>query len=259
MLSYALRAAALALIVPAYILGGRPPRDHAALAASAVRTSRWARLGCRVLGIRIDRRRLGRSLGGSGRMLALNHLSWIDPIIMAAIRPAIFVTSAETGEHPLLGRICASAGCVFMERRRKRGLDGECDRLGMLMSRLPVVVFPEATSSDGSRVLPFKPATFAAAISARAPVTLFALRYRALDGRRVTARNCDRVCWYGDMTFLPHLAGLLAIRRIDAEVACIGSLDPAGSADRKELARLAHDTVSSFLHPGQRGPEMPWA
>lgn len=259
MLSFVLRAATLAVMIPAFILGGRPPRDDRELAATTLRTCRWARRGCRVMGIRVRRRAVRWPCTGSGGMLALNHLSWIDPIIMAAIHPAVFVTSAETGEHPLLGRICASAGCVFMERRSRRGLGAERNRLGILMGNLPVVIFPEATSSNGATVLPFKPATFAAAIAARVPVALLALRYRALDGRRVCARNRDRVCWYGTMTFFSHLAGVLRIRRIDAELDGIGALETAGISDRKALAVRAHATVSSFLHPHAPGAAPAWA
>jgi 1-acyl-sn-glycerol-3-phosphate acyltransferase len=249
MLNCALRVLALAAMVTAFIAGGRPPRNDDELVATTVRTSRWARLGCRVLGIRVRRRNVRWPRPGQGGMIALNHLSWIDPIIMAAMRPAVFVTSAETGEHPLLGRICAAAGCVFMERRKRGGLDGERNRLGALMARQMVVIFPEATSSPGDRVLPFKPATFAAAIAARVPVGLLALRYRALDGRRVGPRNRDRVCWYGDMTFLPHLIGVLGIGRIDSELSGIGSLPTAPDSDRKALALRAHARVSAFLHP----------
>lgn len=249
MLRYVLRAATLAVMIPVFIAGGRPPRDDAELAATTLRTCRWARRGCRVLGFRVRRRGVSWPATGRGGMLVLNHLSWIDPIIMAAIHPSVFVTSAETGEHPLLGRICASAGCVFMERRKRRGLGSERDRLGVLMARLPVVIFPEATSSNGAAVLPFKAATFASAIAACVPVALLALRYRTLDGRRVGPRNRDRICWYGKMTFFPHLFGVLGIRRLDAELDGIGTLETAGVSDRRALAAHAHAAVSSFLHP----------
>lgn len=182
-------------------------------------------------------------------MLALNHLSWIDPLIMAAIHPSVFVTSVETGEHPLLGRICASAGCVFMERRQRRGLNAERDRLGKLMENLPVVIFPEATTSNGATVLPFKPATFASAMDARTSISLLALRYRSLDGRPVNTRNRDRVCWYGDMTFLPHLIGVLRIRRIAVELDAVADFKTTVGDDRKELAMRAHGLVTNYLHP----------
>jgi len=249
MLKRVLRAAAMAVIILVFIAGGRPPRTDRELLATTIRTSRWARRGCRIMGIRVRRRGVHWPLPGRGGMLALNHLSWIDPIIMAAIHPSVFVTSTETGEHPLLGRICAAAGCVFMERRRRQGLSAERDRLGILMNRLPVVIFPEATSSDGSAVLPFKSAPFAAAIAARASVSLMALRYRSLDGRRIGKRTRDRVCWYGDMTFLPHLMGVLGIGRIDADLDAVGGFDTSATDDRKTLALRAHHLIASFLHP----------
>ena len=249
MLSCALRIAALVVMISAFIVGGRPPRNDAELAETIMRTSRWARLGCRIMGIRVRRRGVRWPERGRGGMVALNHLSWLDPLIMAAIHPSVFVTSTETGEHPLLGRICASAGCVFMERRQRRGLHAERDRLGKLMENLTVVIFPEATSSNGATVLPFKPATFAAAIDARTSISLLALRYCSLDGHQVTARNRDRVCWHGDMTFLPHLIGVLGIRSISARLEAVAAFDADVADDRKVLALRSHRLVSDFLHP----------
>lgn len=249
MLSCALRVAALVVMIPAFIVGGRPPRTDAELAATIIRASRWARRGCRILGIRVRRRGVRWPGHGRGGMIALNHLSWLDPLIMAAIHPSVFVTSTETGEHPLLGRICASAGCVFMDRRQRRGLQTERDRLGKLMETLPVVIFPEATSSNGATVLPFKPAPFAAAIEAHTSVSLLALRYCSIDGHQVTARNRDRVYWYGDMTFLPHLIGVLGIRRISARLDAVAAFEADAADDRKVLATRSHRLVSDFLHP----------
>jgi 1-acyl-sn-glycerol-3-phosphate acyltransferase len=245
MLSFVLRLALLGVIIPAFIAGGRPPLDDHGLRRTARRSTRWSRRGCRVLGIQV--RHPATRPSGVGRMIALNHLSWIDPIILSAFLPAVFVTSAETGEHPLLGRICASAGCVFMERRRRRGLEAEGERIAQLMRSFAVVVFPEATSSDGSVLLPFKPATFSSAIAAGVPIELFALRYLRIDGRPLNRRNRDRVCWYGDMEFLPHLLGLIATRRVEASLRRVGTIAASRCDDRKALARRAHDLVAASL------------
>lgn len=249
MLNCVLRVAALVVMIPAFIVGGRPPRNDGELAGAIIRASRWARRGCRILGIRVHRRGVRWPARGRGGMIALNHLSWLDPLIMAAIHPSVFVTSTETGEHPLLGRICASAGCVFMERRQRHGLQAERDRLGELMGRLPVVIFPEATSSNGAMVLPFKPAPFAAAIGAHTSVSLLALRYCSIDGQQVTPRNRDRIYWYGDMAFLPHLIGVLGIRRISARLDAVAVFAADETDDRKALAIRSHGLVSNFLHP----------
>jgi 1-acyl-sn-glycerol-3-phosphate acyltransferase len=192
-------------------------------------------------------RRRGAWHGRGGELVVCNHLSWIDPLLLAAWRPAVFVTSVETGEDSLLGRICAAAGCVFMERRRRSGLVDECGRLAALLRHHAVVVFPEATSSAGDSLLPFRPAAFAAAIAARAAVQPLALRYVALDGRAVGPGNRDRVCWHGDMTFLPHLCRLLAIGRVEAEVTAAEAVQADGHPCRKALAQDLHRTIATAL------------
>lgn len=250
MLRSVLRACLLAWLVAAFLGGARAPRDAPGLRRTAVRASRYARRAVRVLGLRLRREsaRIRRDPGGA--LLVCNHLSWLDPLLLAAVRPAIFVTSMETAEDSFLGRVCAGAGCVFMERRRRGGLRGECARLAALLRGMDVVVFPEATSSDGTRLLPFRPACFGAAIDAPAPVQPAAVAYTALDGRPIrTPRARDCVCWYGDMVFLPHLLGLLPLRRIDARVRFLTPLHPGPGACRKRLAQQAHAAVAAAL-PG---------
>jgi len=132
-----------------------------------------------------------------------------------------------------------------MERRQRSGLIDECDRLATLLRHQAVVVFPEATSSDGTRLLPFRPAAFAAAIAARAPVQPLVLRYQSLAGRRLTARTRDRIYWYGDMTFLPHLCRLITFTRIDAELSVLPV--QTGITCRKALAHQTHTTIGHAL------------
>jgi len=244
-LRIALRATLLAALVTAFLIRGRVPRDDAALRRASVRAARYARRAARVLGLRLTRdgRRLARPDGGV--LVVANHLSWIDPLLMAAHHPSVFVTSVETGEDKVLGRLCALAGCVFMERRKRNGLRGECGRLADLLAAGDVVVFPEATSSDGSRLLPFRPACFASALTAGAPVQPATLRYTAVDGLPATGRRRDRVCWYGEMTFLPHLARLLAISRVEVELTYLAPL--AASTCRKSLAVEAHAAIADRL------------
>jgi 1-acyl-sn-glycerol-3-phosphate acyltransferase len=251
-LIYAVRLALLPCIIIGFLLGARVPTQDYEVLRAALRAGRSGRRVCRILGIRIrlgsaNRRRAG------GSLTVLNHLSWVDTALLVALRPSVFVTSTETGEHPLFGRICAGAGCVFMERRQRGSLCAERDRIAQLMGRLPIVVFPEATSSNGDAVLPFKPAAFAAAITARAPIHLLALRYRRIDGRPIGRHNRDRIYWYGDMAFAPHLLGLLAIRRIDVDLDDVGYLPPVSAADRKALAAIAHRIIASAVDPAS-GP-----
>lgn len=243
MLRAALRATLIALLVAIHLITAsrRPNADQRRVTVVTSRRARWA---VRILGLRV--RRQGRRITAPGRLVVLNHGSWLDPLLLSALAPAVFVTSVETAEDSLLGRICTAAGCVFMERRRRAGLVDECARLATLMRHQTVVVFPEATSSDGTRLLPFRPASFAAASVAQVPIELLALRYTHLDGRPMNARTRDRIHWHGAMTFLPHLLRLFTCQRIDAHLVALGAMSST-AGDRRTLASTAHTRIAHAL------------
>jgi len=242
-----LRTCLLTGLVGAFLARGRVPGNDLDLRRNTIRTSRYSRLAARVLGMRLTSEgQRERRPGGGGVLLVANHLSWIDPMLMAAHRPAVFVTSVETSEDGFLGRVCALSGCVFMERRKRDGLRDECAHLARLLAGGDVVVFPEATSSNGSRLLPFRPACFASALTSGAPVQPAAIYYASIDGQPAVGRRRDRVCWYGDMTFLPHLARLMTIGRIAVEIAFLPPVTADGGC-RKTLAVRAHGAIAARL------------
>lgn len=251
MLRCAVRGMLLGVIIAAFLAGAQRPRNDHDLRRTCLRTSRWSRRAARLLGLRS--RRQGALIGGQGRLLVANHLSYLDPLLLAAERPLVFVTSLEVAGDSLLGRISAAAGCCFVDRQRLGGLRLSCTRFAdLLRAGHDLVVFPEATSGDGSAVLPFRPACFAAALAADTPVQPLALRYERVGGRPCTPRLRRQVAWYGDMTFLPHLIRLLALPRIDARWQ---RLPPCHGEERKALAREAREAIATALDLPQHGPD----
>lgn len=111
-----------------------------------------------------------------------------------------------------------------------------------LWNGFDAAVFPEATSTDGEKVLPFKPAVFRAAAEAAAFVQPLHLRYESIDGRPIDARTRDLVCRYGDMTFVPHLWKLAGCRRITARLSVLEAFPGAG-AEPRALSVRAHELV----------------
>ena len=69
-----------------------------------------------------------------------------------------------------------------------------------------LILFPEGTSNDGNRVLPFKSALFAALqTSADLPIQPVSIGYTRLDGMPLGRALRPFVAWYGDMEMVPHL------------------------------------------------------
>jgi lyso-ornithine lipid O-acyltransferase len=177
-----------------------------------------------------------------------NHLSYADIVIFAAIRPCVFVSKLEAKNWPVIGWMIVRAGTVFVER----GHAGSAARAGKGMSRafdagLPVVFFPEGTTSDGTGLLKFHSGLLAQALAAGAPVTAAHLSYsfREDNGPGVTVAN--HVCYWGDHSMWLHIIRFLGLRGVRAHVYFAASpivfTDPA---DRKLAAREARSAVAAI-------------
>lgn len=243
MLRLGLRIALLVVLVPAFVLSSRRIVARGDQLAICRRASRWCRWGVRILGLRVDHT-TPPLRDGVPRLIVANHISWIDPLLFAARAPALFVTSLEVSSDALLGRVCAAAGCLFVDRRRHSGARDARDRIAHALNSIDVVVFPEATSSDGTSVLPFKPAAFAAACADGRIVHPVAIVHRSWDDRPLARQLRDRVCWYGDMRFLPHLFGIVRARHVRSRLHWLSIVQ---GADRKLLAQQSRRMIVADL------------
>lgn len=211
------------------------PRDRR-LHARAVWLHGWCRFACRVLGIRV---RLHGSMPSSG-LLVSNHLSYLDIIVLSSLRPCVFVAKRDVASWPLFGSLAHAAGTIFVERERRFSSNKAVDLISKTIAVSAVVVlFPEGTSSDGSTVLPFKSALLESAVQLRSPIAAASIDY-SLDNGSVA----DEVCYWRDMTLVPHLLNVLFKREIRANY----SFSPAKvrSGNRKEIARELRDEVVSM-------------
>jgi 1-acyl-sn-glycerol-3-phosphate acyltransferase len=187
----------------------------------------------RVLAMRID---IAGSFPASGLIVA-NHLSYVDVLVLSAIRPVAFVAKAEVENWPVFGFCAKCAGTVFIERERRSAVAPVLERMqSVLTAGVPLVLFPEGTSSNGDTVLPFKPALFAVVERLSVPVTTCAIGYSLRDG---SVR--DEICYWGTHDFLSHLVNLLTKTGISARVAF--GPERILTGDRKTLARQLRDEV----------------
>ena len=202
----------------------------------AIWLHRWCRFACRVLGIRI---RTHGSLPSSG-LLVSNHLSYLDIVVLSSIRPCIFVAKRDVARWPLFGWLAHAAGTIFVDRKRRFASKEAVDLIRKAITGGTVVVlFPEGTSSDGSTVLPFKSALLESAVQLRCPITSASVDY-SLDNGSVA----DEVCYWRDMTLVPHLLNLLFKREILVNYSF--SSAKIRNSDRKGMARELRDEIVSM-------------
>jgi 1-acyl-sn-glycerol-3-phosphate acyltransferase len=205
---------------------------------------RWARGFARIVGMRIAVE--GPPPEGPFLLVA-NHLGYMDIVLLAAVVDAAFVAKADLRSWPVLGRAFATADTIFIDRGRRRDVMRVGDQIRRDLDRdLGVILFPEATSTKGDGVLPFRPPLLDFAARRDHPVHYAAISYSTARGEGSAS---DLVCWWGDAPFLPHLRRLLRLPRFNARLV-FGDV-PVRDTDRKALARKLHEaTVQSFTPIG---------
>lgn len=195
------------------------------------------------LDLQVHHRAQSKKIRG-GTLLVANHLSYLDILILASIRPMLFISSVELAHTFFLGHLAKLGGTVFVERRSPAFLPQELAKVAHLLRRnFVVVLFPEAGTSDGEEIRPFKSALFQAAVQAGTRVQPACIRYTHLDGIPVTSATRRRVVWHGTL-FPVHAIKLLTHKGIQAEVDIFPPLE-ARSCHRKELARHCLELIQS--------------
>lgn len=215
---------------------------------------KWIQFCCKI-GLRIMQVKAefkGENLPSSSFIVS-NHMSYLDILVLTQLAPMSFVTSQEIKETPVLGWLCQVGGCLFVERRNKKNIKNEIQEITKALSHNQnVAVFPEATSTNGEEILRFKMPLYNAAIFADKPVSVLCLNYKSLNGESFKLSNRDYVCWYGDMSFVPHLWKLMSLKSIRAEVEVCTILNTQGESV-EELATTSQRFVTEHFKPVEKG------
>jgi 1-acyl-sn-glycerol-3-phosphate acyltransferase len=206
------------------------------------------KLLCEILRVRL--RRLGTPSAAPIRLIVANHVSWLDILALGAMEPMTFLAKKEIG-GPFLGRQAALLqGVVFVDRERKRAIPKvNAEMAEAMRAGEPVVLFAEATTGDGNRLLPFRSSHFQAirqacsGESGGAVVQPVFLHYRLIAGMPVARIDRPIFAWYGEMTFLPHLWRVLLSGGIACDVCYGDPLPVGGDHRRKALARATEQAV----------------
>jgi len=149
-------------------------------------------------------------------LLVANHLSYLDIIVLAALRPCVFVSKMEVHAWPIFGDCARLGGTIFVNRSRRGMVASVAGQIGAALDAgLLVVLFPEGTSSGGASVLPFKSSLLEPAVHHPCPVIAAAISYTVAEGSVV-----NEICYWRDMTLLPHLLNVWSKPNISATLRC---------------------------------------
>jgi len=172
-------------------------------------------------------------------LVVCNHLSYLDVLILSAAMPCFFVAKVEIGGWPFFGQAARIGGTIFLDRSSLASAMTVAEQMSeRLKLPIPVLLFPEGTSTDGSQVLRFHSRLIDPATSAAAPITAAAVRYLIEDG---TPER--ELCWYGDELFVTHLLKVLGVAGFSAKVR-FGSTRVY--TDRRAAADTTHAEITSM-------------
>ncbi len=202
---------------------------------------RWASQLLRVLGITLVVE--GQPHAG-GKLIVGNHVSWLDIIAINATHPSRFVSKAEVGQWPLVGRLVTAADTLYLVREKRRdakrvlGLMSEALRQGDT-----VAVFPEGTTGSGYQVMHFHGNLLQSAIDAQVPVQPLAIRYQDRQHEVSVA-----AAYIGDTTLIQSLWWVVTARDLTVRVHILPA-QACDHADRRALAELLREQIADRLHP----------
>ena len=116
-------------------------------------------------------------------LVVANHLSYLDILIISAAMPCFFVAKVEIGGWPYFGKAARTGGTIFVDRSSLASAMSVAEQISDRLSLpVPVLLFPEGTSTDGKQVLRFHSRLIDPATAAGAPITTAALRYVIAGG-----------------------------------------------------------------------------
>lgn len=208
-------------------------------------TSIACRLALKILAIRVKVINFNLRLLSSHQLFVSNHMSYLDIMILSSIMPSLYITSVEVEKTFFLGLMSKLGGSLFVERRSKTKLLEEIDRIASVLKMgFSVTLFPEGTSSNGEKVLPFKGALFSTAENAGVPIQPICIKYELVNGKPVTAKNRDLLYYYGDIVFFPHLVKLFFVGKTDVSVTFLDKINTEGQ-ERKVIADRCFNSIAA--------------
>jgi 1-acyl-sn-glycerol-3-phosphate acyltransferase len=197
------------------------------------------------LQVRVIGAPLAREPGRRPVIYVCNHSSWLDIPALGGLLRACFVSKDDVAGWPIVGTIARLGRTVFVSRSRQ-GISRERD---LMQERLragdDLILFPEGTSSDGSRVLPFHSSFFAAAYGEAQPlIQPVSVVYDRLANLPVGRSSRAVFSWYGDMELTPHVWRIAQWRGKRVTLLFHTPLDPAAYASRKALSQATWQIVA---------------
>ncbi|MFN3718465.1 MAG: lysophospholipid acyltransferase family protein [Rhizobium rhizophilum] len=219
----------------------------------------WHRMALWFLGIRVhvhgtlDTRR--------PLMIAANHASWKDILVLGSLADVAFIAKTEVASWPVFGFLAKLQKTIFVVREEKRRTGDQVNEIAARMADGEIVVlFPEGTTSDGNRILGIKSSLFGAAAAALpggedgvVHVQPVAIAYTRVQGMPMGRYHRPIAGWPGDVGLVEHLIGVLRAGALDVDVTFGETVEFKKGDSRKALAIRTEEQLRAMLLAHLRG------
>jgi 1-acyl-sn-glycerol-3-phosphate acyltransferase len=194
---------------------------------------------------------IGRPTTARPALFAANHISYTDITILGSLIAGSFIAKSEVGRWPFFGWLARLQRTVFVDRRI-RSTAAQRDAISeRLAAGGALILFPEGTSGDGNRTLPFKTALFGAAAQRGriGPVIVqpVSLAYTRLDGIPIGRAYRPFFAWYGALDLLPHLWSMIGLGTVEVVVQFHPPTFLIDCGSRKALADYCYTRIAGGM------------
>lgn len=202
---------------------------------------------CAIFGIR--RKVKGAFHNGKKVIFVGNHLSYIDICAIGGKLPATFISKKEVKGWPIFGILAILSKTVFIDRRPEAIPEAIEAIKKSLMKGRALILFPEATSTDGHSVVPFKSSLFELFLHDDFKNDLVVQPFTVVID---PPQDHDLYAWYGDMTMIPHLWKLAKSKGVDLTIKLHTPKKASDYNNRKLLTKDCYEDVLNGLHSSKQ-------
>ena len=199
----------------------------------------------KILGIKV--KLIGKKTTIRPLILAGNHTSYIDIIILGSIMPICFIAKQEIKSWFLFGFLAKMQNTIFIKRKNFKTLENIKDINKYLDSNSAVVLFPEGTTNSGKKILKFKSSLFNLFESNNTlRLQNFSLCYTHVNNMPIDNRTRPQVSWYGDMNIVSHLLNFLKLSSVNATIV-LHPVMQIEQQDRKTISLISIKQVKEGI------------
>ena len=202
----------------------------------------------RIFGIKIEI--CGKATANFPVLFISNHASYLDIMILGSLFKTSFVAKKEIAKWPLFGILAKLQNTIFVDRRISSLKIQENQIVDHLNKKKNLVIFPEGTSSDGNKVLPFKSSLFnifEENLDSKIFVQTITIVYKKINGIYLNRTDRKDITWHSNMDFVPNIFNVLKKFSIEVEVIFNKEFIPNKKWNRKKIALQCWEKINYNL------------